>query len=151
MTHAVTAFQRVLLLSQRLRNGFDRRLAPDGLSTAQAMLLTLAAEFGGQPPTFSQAAGFMSTSHQNVAKLAAGLERKGFVRVQPDPDDRRARRIHVTSASRAYFAERDADDFAWVQDRFAALSSDEQATLSELLGRVIVDLDERENPLATAG
>jgi DNA-binding MarR family transcriptional regulator len=133
---AVRTLRSLLLLVQRLRYLFDRRLHGDGLSTSQAMLLTLTERRPDGPPSYTELADAMATSHQNVAGLAARLEALGFVDVRPDPHDRRVRRVHVTDASRAYWAARDAEDFAYVRSLFAALDDDELARFAELLDRV---------------
>jgi len=133
---AVYAFRSLLLLTQRLRYLFDRRLDADGLSTSQAMLLTIAQQHAEVAPTYTQLADAMATSHQNVAKLADGLQRRGFVEVRVDLDDRRARRVHVTDVARTYWAGRDDEDFAYVRSLFATLDAEELRTFVALLDRV---------------
>lgn len=130
---SVESFRRVLILAQQLRYLFDQRLADDDLTTAQAMVLTVVAVIGS--PSFSEIAAALATSHQNVAKLAESLRRKGFVTIEPDPDDRRIRRVRVTEQSREFWAQRDPGDFAFVQGLFGELSSPELATLVALLRR----------------
>jgi DNA-binding MarR family transcriptional regulator len=137
---SVVVFQRVVLLAQRLRHLMDRRLAPDALTTAQAMLLSAAERVQPAPPSFSAVAEALAVSHQNVAQLAGTLSRRGFVELSRDPDDRRVRRIQVTPAARAHFAGRDPEDFAFLGQVFSCLTPQEVQTLSDLLGRVLAQV-----------
>ena len=130
---SVESFRRILVLAQQLRYLFDQRLIDDDLTTAQAMLLSAVAVIGS--PSFSEIAAALTTSHQNVAKLAESLRRKGFVTIEPDPDDRRIRRVRVTDASREYWSQRDPADFTFVRALFRGLSAPELATFVALLRR----------------
>lgn len=130
---SVESFRRLLVLAQQLRYLFDQQLADDGLTTAQAMLLSVVGVIGS--PSFSEIAGGLATSHQNVARLAASLERKGFVTIEADPGDRRVRRVRVTVRSREHWSRRDPGDFAFVRTLFGELTAVELATLVGLLRR----------------
>ena len=71
-----------------------------------------------------------------MKQVARALERKGFLRVEQDEADARARRLVVTDKSRAYWRRRSADDQRAVVDWFAALSDAEAATLFDLLSKL---------------
>lgn len=132
------AFRQIVYLAQVLRYLFDRRLGDDGLSTAQAMALTAAQRPNGSgPPSLTELAADLATSHQNVAVLLRSLTDRGFVRIEPDPDDRRVRRVVVTDECRAYFAGRDDADLAFLERLFTALSEEELRVLVALLDRVL--------------
>lgn len=137
---AVRAFRVLLLVGQRLHRLMDDRLRADGLTTQQAALLTVVAALGA--PSLTEAAEAMGTTHQNAAQLVAALSRKEFLRVEPDPVDRRRRRLVTTRASTAYWRDRDADDHEAVADWFAALAEDEVQTLTTLAERLLVGLSD---------
>jgi DNA-binding MarR family transcriptional regulator len=132
---AVRAFRVLLLLGQRLRYLMDDRLRADGLTTQQAALLTAVAALG--TPSLKQAADVIGTTHQNAAQLVAALERKGFLRVEQDPDDRRRRRLVLTETNARYWQGRDTGDFAAVGEWFAGLEPAELSTLVALAERVL--------------
>lgn len=134
----VRAFRTVLLLAQRLRYLMDDRLRADGLTTRQAALLTAVIALDG--PTAGQAAAALHTTHQNVAQLTAALHRKGLLRVEPDPGDRRRKRLRATDANPAYWRARDPADRAALADWFAALTRTELDTLCTLADRVLATL-----------
>jgi DNA-binding MarR family transcriptional regulator len=138
VTPAVRAFRAVLLLAQRLRYLMDDRLRPDGLTTQQAALLTAVIALGSPP--LGAAAAALGTTHQNAAQLVAALERKGLLTVEPDPADRRRKRLVATAANARYWRGRDADDEAAVASWFEALAPAELDTLGRLLVTVLDDL-----------
>src|SRR3954462_7213099 len=102
---AVRAFRVLLLVGQRLHRLMDQRLRADGLTTQQAALLTVVTALGR--PSLGEAADAMGTTHQNAAQLVAALTRKEFLRVEPDPADRR-RRLIATETNDQYWRGRDA-------------------------------------------
>jgi DNA-binding MarR family transcriptional regulator len=136
----VRAFRLLLVLAQRLHYLMDDRLRADGLTTRQAALLTAVADLGR--PSLSEVATALGTSHQNAAQLVAALERKGMLRAEPDPADRRRRLLHTTAANERYWRGRDEADYAAVADWFATLSAEEIDMLCALAGRVLDDLTE---------
>ena len=134
----VRTFRLILVLAQTMRTMMDELLRADGLTTQQAALISVAEALSG--PSLSRAAGALGTTRQNVKQVARALERKGFLRVELDDDDARARRLVVTERSRAYWRGRSVDDQQAVVGWFSALSDDEAATLFELLLRVDASL-----------
>lgn len=136
----VELFRALLALGMRMRSAMDRRLAPSGLTTQQAAVLTIAEGFPS-PPTLGEVSRLLGTSHQNTRQICDALERKGLLEIRVDEHDRRARRLVPTAAVAEVFADRDADDRAAVRRWTRALEDDEAALVVDLLGRVLVDLD----------
>jgi DNA-binding MarR family transcriptional regulator len=136
---SVRAFRTVLLLAQRLRYLMDDRLRADGMTTQQAALLTAVLDLG--QPSLTEAAAALGSTHQNVAQLVAALERKGMLRVEPDPADGRRRRLVTTAANAEYWQRRDDADHAAVARWFAVLSDEEIVTLCTLADRVLAGLE----------
>lgn len=130
----VRTFRLILVLAQRMRTLMDQHLAADGLTTQQATLITVVDAIG--TPTLSETAAAMGTTHQNVRQIAAALQRKDFLTVDPDPTDRRAVRLRTTDRSARLWAGRSADDQEYVRSWFADLSAEESRTLFDLLVRV---------------
>ena len=126
----VMAFRAVLMAAQRLRYLMDARLRPDGVTTQQAALLTVVTAL--DRPTLGEAAAALGTTHQNVAQLAASLERKGWLTSGPDPEDRRRRRLATTERNAEYWDRRNPGDHAAVAEWFSMLSDEEVTTLAGL-------------------
>lgn len=135
----IRAFRTLLVLAQRLHNLMDDRLRGDGLTTRQAALITAVLDLG--QPSLSEVATALRTTHQNVAQLVAALHRKGLLRTEPDPADRRRTRLVATIDNQRYWRERDDADHAAVAGWFAVLSDEELETLCGLADRVLSALD----------
>jgi DNA-binding MarR family transcriptional regulator len=138
LTPPVRAFRASLVLAHRLRYLMDERLRADGLTTQQAALLTAVRALGR--PALTEAAAALGTTHQNAAQLVAALERKGMLRAEPDPSDRRRRLLVATAGGARYWSERDPGDEEAVAAWFAALTPDELATFSTLTEKILAGL-----------
>jgi len=135
----VLLFRLVLSISAELRRRLDRRLAEDGLTTQQAMLLHVV-EAQASPPRLTQLASQLAMSHQNVKQIASALERKGFLEIHSDPDDSRVRRLQVTAHHRRFWRRRNPADRASVAEWTSALSASDLAAVLRNLDRLHADL-----------
>ena len=135
----IRLFRLLEVSAMQLRSRMDRLLAPQGLTTQQAALLQ---HIEGQdtPPTISRIAQAMAMSHQNLKQIALALERKGFLRIEVDPADRRARRLVLTERHHAFWRQRNPGDFDQVAAWSAALDDAEVAAVVQSLRRLAVDL-----------
>jgi DNA-binding MarR family transcriptional regulator len=136
----VLCFRHIMLLSQQLRYLLDRRLANDGLTAQQAMLLNVV-EHHEVPPSLSEVAADMAVSYQNIKQLVVVLERKGFLKIVDDPKDARVRRLKATARSRRYWQNRNDSDFAEIIALFSGLSGKERGTLLTLLTKLTRGVD----------
>ena len=91
-------FGTIFSVANRLQRVLDVVL-PE-LTAKQFRLLIVLSLFK-EPPTLSEVADASDTSHQNVRKLLERLEKKGFVKLSPDPHDSRATRVHMTARASA--------------------------------------------------
>lgn len=138
---ATALFRLLLVASLRLRALMDAHLADLGLTTQQAMVLTLS-EGVEPPPTQGELARHLGTSHQNVRQLLDVLVRKGLVTVEVDPSDRRQRRVRCTAAVAGLFADRDAADHEAVRGWLGGLTDPEVTDTSRLLHQLLIGLPE---------
>ncbi|MBK8200545.1 MAG: MarR family transcriptional regulator [Acidobacteria bacterium] len=101
VTHEV--YTRCLCLSvhraaRALARRFDAALAPFGISHGQySLLMSL-----NRPdaPRLGEAASFLAMDRTTLTANLKPLEKRGLVRIVPDEDDRRSRRLHLTDAGR---------------------------------------------------
>jgi len=135
LSQAVQAFRLVLALAQELRTLMDQRLAPSGLTTQQAALLTVIEMLGR--PAMTEAARALATTHQNVKQLAVALERKGFLKMVPDDRDARSKRMVTTETHKAFWTRRNPQDHAVVAQWLSRLDADELATFVRLLAKAM--------------
>lgn len=66
------------------------------ITCKQFFLLACMNLFQGEAPTVQELAQVMGSSHQNVKQILNKLEQKGFLKVEPDAEDRRKLRISLT-------------------------------------------------------
>ena len=137
------AFALITLIAQRLEVGADRVLRDLGVTGRQWLLLAILTRTpaGDPPPTITEAAQVYGTSHQNLKQVARQLERRGFLVLERDPNDRRVTRLRLTDAvgrfdePAAVAAQR-----AFLTDAFAALDDARlgmlRAALSEIAEKV---------------
>ncbi len=78
-----------------------------------------------------------------VTRIVDHLAQRGWVRREPDPDDRRAVRVVLTPTGQAYRDEVTVARAATLHDRFTALDATDQATLSALLNTLRDHLADR--------
>jgi DNA-binding MarR family transcriptional regulator len=90
-----------------------------------------------EPPTIGLVATGLSMTHQNVKQIALALERKGFLTIDVDDTDRRARRLNTTALHRRFWARRNPNDFAQVQAWTAGLNPNEVQQAVQLLGQLL--------------
>lgn len=82
-------------VSRLLRTEFDRRVRAVGLTRSQWMVLT---RLGRRPGcSQSELAEMMEVERATAGRLIDRLEDNGWVRREPDPQDRRVKRIYPTA------------------------------------------------------
>ncbi len=112
-------FGAVFLLSQSWKTLLDSLLKPSGLTARQWMLLAVVESFAPEAPSLSRAAERYGTSHQAAKGLAVRLERRGFLTIEPDPEDGRSVRLHLTPAHREFWRGYDATHDSLFRSLFA--------------------------------
>ena len=136
ISEPVRVFRLLLVAAQQLRYFMDRRLAEADLTTQQAMLLSVLDVLGGSA-LLGEAAEKLHMTHQNAKQLATSLESKGFLTIDVDEKDRRARRLRPTAHRRKFWKQRDDADERALAELMSALSETELATLSRLLKKLV--------------
>ncbi|MBI1359821.1 MAG: MarR family transcriptional regulator [Alphaproteobacteria bacterium] len=88
------------LLEQTARAVYESR-GPRAVHPGQWAVLRYLARAGRQARTVGGVAVYLGVTHAPASRAVAALARKELVTVRPDPEDRRVRRIDLTSAGRA--------------------------------------------------
>jgi DNA-binding MarR family transcriptional regulator len=138
----VQLFGSILMFTQQLVSRADEYLEQFGLTTRQWLLLAvLDKQFAGFAPSISEATAVFGTSRQNVKQVALQLERRGWLRVEPDPVDRRMLRLVLTD-KRAVFDDPavQADQAAFILSVFGGLTSGERRALLNMVTTCIAGL-----------
>ena len=135
------SFGFIFLLSQRIEYITDRILAEDDLTTKQLLTLIAIEEGFQDPPSISDIAEMLSTTHQNVKKIAVQLEKKGFIEIFKDERDRRRSLLKTTKKSAEYWKSRAPEHLEAIQRLFTPLSGEELRTFAALLTKLLEGVD----------
>jgi DNA-binding MarR family transcriptional regulator len=135
----VVVFRLLIVLGGRVRTLMDAHLAPLGLTTQQAAVLTYASG-RERPPAQGEIARHLGVSHQNVRQLVDALARKRLVSERADPTDRRTKRIVPTKRVKRLFARRNPTDYATVAGWLGGLGDREAKQLVKLLAQLAAEL-----------
>lgn len=114
-------FGSLFVVANRLETLLDRAFAAYRITSKQWLLLITVQSLFAEPPTISQVAGAMGTSHQNVKQIAKLLERNGFVRLEKDARDARTTRLLLTDACMAFAEETRHAGEAFMQEAFSGV------------------------------
>ncbi|HWL00913.1 MAG TPA: MarR family transcriptional regulator [Microbacteriaceae bacterium] len=113
----------------------NEALAEFGLRVRSFAVLAAAA--AASRPTQRELAAFLRLDPSQVVALVDGLERRGLVRREADPGDRRVNAIVITEAGQSLHA-RASRAVAGSRDRqLAALTPAEVTTLTGLLAKIV--------------
>lgn len=130
-------------VARLMRREFDKRLKTLGLTRAQWVALAALIQQDGQTQT--ELAFVLDMGRAPLGTLIDRLERDGWVRRKPDPNDRRANRLYITDKINSLL-----DDFARAsrdvyRDTTNGLSGTDLKQLQSMLDRM------KENLLALSG
>jgi DNA-binding MarR family transcriptional regulator len=125
----------VARLSWRLRRALQPRLAPLGITRAQARLLrTIAA--ADRPPRMSDLAAGLGIVPRSATGTVVALEAAGLVVRRPDSGDRRSVLVLLTTDARAVLAGVDRARADAADEVFGTLAPSEQRALLALFDRL---------------
>jgi DNA-binding MarR family transcriptional regulator len=80
--------------ARRLARRFDAALRPFGLTNGQFSLMVALNQ--PEPPPIGRLAPFLGMDPSTLTAAVKPLERRGLLTVEPDPQDRRSRRLRIT-------------------------------------------------------
>ncbi|EHQ90734.1 MarR family winged helix-turn-helix transcriptional regulator [Desulfosporosinus youngiae] len=106
------------------------------LTVKQWLLLAGVLRCESTAPTLSEVAARIGSSRQNVKKMAALLEKQGFVLLERDGEDARMLRISLTEASRRHLQQREEMELRFLEEVFQGFDSRELLHLSAMIGKL---------------
>lgn len=123
--------------------GVAIRRATPGSEHDKAASLLLTHLLGVGPVRASDLAERACLDPSTVSRHLKGLEDSGYLVRTPDPDDRRAVLVEVSSEGRTLVDSMLSDRAAMLSDAVAAWSVDDVVTLTDLIRRLVDDLESR--------
>ncbi|MCA1287960.1 MarR family winged helix-turn-helix transcriptional regulator [Salipiger bermudensis] len=134
---------RFSLLARRWRRALDAHLAGNGLTDATWVPLVHLAETGGGIPQKALAA-LVGVDGSSLVRVLDIHVRDGLIERRPDPDDGRARLIHLTAAGTQRVAEIRAELARAEEELLADLSDTEIETMLAQFARIEARLEARQ-------
>ena len=95
------------------------------------------------PPTVKELAEIMGSSHQNVKQILLKLEKKGFVTITVDENDKRKQRIEITDYCREFCEKNDEMSMALMKKMFAGVSEEQLQVTIQTIIQIEDNLKER--------
>ena len=136
-------FGKIFFLSNRLEYLGDNELRKDGLTTKQWQLIAVTGKYFTYPPSVSEVAEVLCTTHQNVKQLALKLQEKGFISVEKDQKDRRVIRLRLTEKNREYWESNSEESISFISSLFSTLTDKELKDLYNLLNKLEENIDQK--------
>lgn len=109
-------FGTIFTLSNKLQVLGDK--FDENITTKQWLFILGVSKFQ-EPPTVSEVANFIGYSRQNAKRIAAALQKTGYVMISKDKNDARALRIELTSKCLGYFKNRDESEVEFLEKIFS--------------------------------
>lgn len=125
------AMRDFYLRSHRL---IDRIMTGQGASLARAKLLIYIERQG--PSRSIDLASSFGYAPRTVTEAIDGMERDGLVRRDPDPDDRRAKRITLTAEGMVAVKAAEAARLEFIESVFGVLSAEECAQIAGIVTKL---------------
>ncbi|MBD5639756.1 MarR family transcriptional regulator [Clostridium botulinum] len=136
-------FGMLFLLSNKLETLGNNFLGE--LTTKQWFFMLILMNFFKEPPTLSELAGEMGTSHQNAKQIAIKLEKKGFLIVNKDIKDKRVLRLTPTNKIKEYVKLREDKDHFFIEKFFNVLTKEEIKSIYESFTKLLDNIKVIEN------
>jgi len=136
-------FGMLFLLSNKLETLGNNFLGE--LTTKQWFFMLILMNFFKEPPTLSELADEMGTSHQNAKQIAIKLEEKGFLVVRKDTKDKRVLRLTHTDKIEKYVKLREYKDHFFIEKFFNVLTKEEVKNIYENFTKLLDNIKVIEN------
>jgi DNA-binding MarR family transcriptional regulator len=111
------------------------------ISTKQWFVLASVSVFSNPPPNIGDIAKLLGTSRQNIKKITVILERKGYLKLQKDPNDLRNIQLILTDKCYEYFKSREQQENEYINIIFSGIDEKMLETLSSGMAKLIENID----------
>jgi DNA-binding MarR family transcriptional regulator len=149
----LAAWRGFMKLSERLTAALDWQLQRDSqLSFIEYHVLAHLSEQPGRRIRMSELAALVNSEQSRLSHMVSRLEKRGFVRREPDPRSGRYTQAILTDAGHAYLADAAPGHARRVLDLFIdVLDPDELQTLLRCSDKVIARIESTQGQRETTG
>ncbi len=131
----------LFVIANKLQMLLDREFRSCGLTVKQWFLSIVIGGVFAEPPTLSDAAAVMGSTHQNVKQVALKLKEKGFVEFIDDPNDKRALRLRLTEKSDELWAGMQERSQIFMEELYNGFGSDGLEAYRDMTARLMENID----------
>lgn len=124
------------LIQQRWNYIISKELAEDRITAKQWLMIIVLSNAFKHAPSMQEVADALSITHQNVKQLAVRLEKRGFLKIERDPNNRRILRLKVSEECNQYWKKRSRDDIKSINTLFEGLNTIEIKNLFEIMSKL---------------
>ena len=127
-------------ISEKLEKRANENLGKRELTFTQGKVLWYLRKNGEKTVTLSDVAKFLDCTHATVSGLVSRLEKKGYVRVEADPNDHRAKNLFLTEKEMTKFRAMQAHRTLMEETLLQGFTEEEKEQLASYLKRVYENL-----------
>lgn len=135
----------LFVIANKLQTLLDREFKNSGLTVKQWFLSIIIGGVFEEPPTLSDAAAVMGSTHQNVKQVALKLAEKGFVEFFDDPKDGRALRLRLTDKSDEFWAGMQEQSRRFMEDLYKGFNADDLIALRAHINALMQNIGEMDS------
>jgi DNA-binding MarR family transcriptional regulator len=134
-------FFRMFMITRKWELVFNRDHKV--LTLKQLMFLIVVKNAFQEDPTIKDVAEVLSTSHQNVKAIAMQLEKKGFISIYKDTQDRRVTRVQISDERQAYWEDQNKVDTKSLLALFSGIDTQDLITTLKTLQKLDRNVDQQ--------
>lgn len=126
----------IFIIQQRWVYIINKKLENADITTKQwLMLIILSHTFphSDKPPSMQELSEALSTSHQNVKQMAIRLEKRRFLEIKRDSQNRRISRLKITRECMQFWKKREIEDIESIKELLSGLDIIEIQNLFEIV------------------
>ena len=123
-------------ISEGLGKKLNAKAKKFGLTFVQCRVLLYLYENAGRKVTQRDIEEYLGATHVTVSGIICRMKMHGFVRVETDPSDRRAKNLSLTQTKHNMLEKMSAESGAVNEILTAGFSDEEREKLDEYLGRM---------------
>lgn len=132
----------VARVTRRWRKMLDERLKDLGVTQARWSTMVYL-DKGGEGLTQRELANLMAIENPTLVRLLDSLEEQGLIERRPCPNDRRARRLHLTRAGRAFMDDLSERAEILREQMLEGISDDDIATTVRVFNKILENAEKQ--------
>jgi len=133
----------VARVTRRWRKMLDERLKDLGVTQARWSTMVYL-DKGGEGLTQRELANLMAIENPTLVRLLDSLEEQGLIERRPCPNDRRARRLHLTGAGRKFMDDLSGRAEILREQMLEGISDDDIACTVRVFNKILENAEQQQ-------